>query len=218
VPEGQRAQTGGDREPADPRRLSARIRERLIPGRDAEGIVYGTITMGALLAAEQARSETYPKTIIGVALALGLVWAAHTYAAVLGERMRERGERGASAVTPNRGDAQVPQSDQRRRASAAPAGDEDAATARHWRRFMGHQFAVLKGGVLPLAALFASWAFGASLSSAIIATLWTCVATLILVELAAGLRASARPALLALQVLVGASLGGAVLLLEVILH
>ena len=193
------------------------MRDWLLPGRDTEGIVYGTITMAALLAAEQPRSENYPKTIISVVLALGLVWAAHTYAAVLGERMRRR--RGhACAVVAEACDAGPQGGDRREAATGSAAAPGEAILAPRWRVVLGHQFAVLKGGVLPLAALLASWAAGASLGTAIMATLWTCVGTLIIAELVAGLRASARPAALALQVLAGASLGVTVLLLEVVLH
>jgi hypothetical protein len=81
-----------------------------------------------------------------------------------------------------------------------------------------HELAVLEGGVLPLVALVVSWVAGASLRTAILVTLATCAGTLIATELLVGLRAAAGPAVLALQVLAGASLGLAVLGLEVILH
>lgn len=55
------------------------------------GLIYGTIVVATLLAAESARSETYPRTIGGVLLALVLYWLAHSYAAFTGERL-ERGE------------------------------------------------------------------------------------------------------------------------------
>lgn len=41
--------------------------------------VYGTITVGALLAAESAQRETYAETIGAVAIALLVYWLAHAY-------------------------------------------------------------------------------------------------------------------------------------------
>ena len=59
--------------------------------------VYGTITVGALLAAESAQHESYPRTFVAVALALLLYWLAHSYSSfaarrlLLGERLNLRG-------------------------------------------------------------------------------------------------------------------------------
>jgi hypothetical protein len=59
--------------------------------------VYGTITVGALLAAESAQHETYPRTLGAVVIALLLYWLAHSYASFaarrlrLGERLNIRG-------------------------------------------------------------------------------------------------------------------------------
>lgn len=43
-------------------------------------LVYGTITIGALLAAESAQRETYASTLGAVVVALMLYWLAHSYA------------------------------------------------------------------------------------------------------------------------------------------
>jgi membrane protein YqaA with SNARE-associated domain len=43
-------------------------------------VVYGTITIGALLAAESAQRETFPRTLGAVLIALTLYWLAHSYA------------------------------------------------------------------------------------------------------------------------------------------
>lgn len=53
------------------------------------GLVYGTIAVGALLAAESARQETYPKTLGAVAITLLLYWLAHSYAEFTGRRLRK---------------------------------------------------------------------------------------------------------------------------------
>jgi hypothetical protein len=44
---------------------------------NAGAIVYGTITVGALLAAESAKRETYAATIGAVAIAMLVYWLAH---------------------------------------------------------------------------------------------------------------------------------------------
>jgi hypothetical protein len=54
--------------------------------------VYGTITVGALLAGESAQRETYPRTLGAVAIALLLYWLAHSYASFAARRLL-RGER-----------------------------------------------------------------------------------------------------------------------------
>jgi hypothetical protein len=54
------------------------------------GAIYGTITAGALIAAEFARRETYPRTIAALAIALALYWLAHGYAADADTSIREK--------------------------------------------------------------------------------------------------------------------------------
>jgi len=59
---------------------------------NAGGIVYGTIVVATLLAAESAQNETYGKTIGAVVLAMLTYWLAVSYAHYSGERI-ERQER-----------------------------------------------------------------------------------------------------------------------------
>jgi hypothetical protein len=59
------------------------------PGDNPSGVVYGTIAVGAVLAAESTRRETFPDTIEATLLILGLYWIAHTYATVVGTRLKE---------------------------------------------------------------------------------------------------------------------------------
>jgi hypothetical protein len=54
---------------------------------NSAGLVYGTITVAALLAAESARQETYPRTVGAVALTLFLYWMAYSYAQFAAERL-----------------------------------------------------------------------------------------------------------------------------------
>lgn len=56
------------------------------------GTVYGTITVGALLAAERAQHETYLESVAAVAVAMLLYWLAHAYASLTAGRL-ETGER-----------------------------------------------------------------------------------------------------------------------------
>jgi hypothetical protein len=62
----------------------------LAPGGDHAGVVYGVITVGALLAAESGRHETYPETLGSVLIAVGLYWLAHAYAGLVASRLSDR--------------------------------------------------------------------------------------------------------------------------------
>jgi len=53
-----------------------------------EGAVYGTLAIGAMLAAESVRSETYAKTVAAVTITMLLYWLAHAYSDYAGERWR----------------------------------------------------------------------------------------------------------------------------------
>ena len=50
--------------------------------------IYGTIAVGALLAAESVRRETYGKNIEAVVITLLIYWLAHAYADLAAERLR----------------------------------------------------------------------------------------------------------------------------------
>jgi hypothetical protein len=52
------------------------------------GLIYGTITVGALLAAESAQSETYPETVGAVLIALAIYWLARSYAEFTAARLQ----------------------------------------------------------------------------------------------------------------------------------
>ena len=51
-------------------------------------MIYGVIAIGALLAAESGRHESYLDTVGSAAIALSLYWLAHAYARVLGHRLQ----------------------------------------------------------------------------------------------------------------------------------
>jgi len=53
-------------------------------------VVYGAITVGALLAGESAKRETYPDTVAAVALALLIYWLAHAYSEFTEHRLEHK--------------------------------------------------------------------------------------------------------------------------------
>ena len=53
------------------------------------GLVYGTILVATLLAAEAPKRETYVKTVGAVAISVVIYWLSMSYAELTGERMRE---------------------------------------------------------------------------------------------------------------------------------
>jgi hypothetical protein len=63
------------------------VLDRLLPGENPSGTVYGTLTIGALLAAESGLHDTYPETVGSVVVALLIYWLAHSYAELLGHRL-----------------------------------------------------------------------------------------------------------------------------------
>jgi VIT1/CCC1 family predicted Fe2+/Mn2+ transporter len=52
------------------------------------GAIYGLIAVGALLAAESDKHESYGSTVAAVLVTLTLYWLAHAYAEVAGERLQ----------------------------------------------------------------------------------------------------------------------------------
>lgn len=58
--------------------------------RNTAGILYGTIMVGALLAAESARQQNYPDTVGAVAIAIALYWLVHAYTRDTERRVERR--------------------------------------------------------------------------------------------------------------------------------
>jgi hypothetical protein len=86
-----RASTNHDRASGGPaaraRRAAIGALDWALPGENPAGSVYGTITVGALLAAESSLRETYLETVGSVVVALLVYWLAHSYAELLGHRL-----------------------------------------------------------------------------------------------------------------------------------
>ncbi len=69
------------------RHFAARVLDWIEPDQNPAGVVYGTLIVGAVLASESVRRETFPDTLAATALALLLYWLAHSYAQTLGRRL-----------------------------------------------------------------------------------------------------------------------------------
>ncbi|HEV7162106.1 MAG TPA: hypothetical protein VGN25_02520 [Solirubrobacteraceae bacterium] len=83
---------------------------------------------------------------------------------------------------------------------------------------LGHNWAILRGAATPVLALVIAWATGAGQQTAITAALWSAVASLVALELIAGIRSRAAPGELALEVAVGMAMGLGIIALKVVLH
>lgn len=70
------------------RRVLVATARWLEPEDNPSGVVYGTIAVGAVLAAEAPRRETFASTLEATVLTLVLYWFAHTYAYVVGHRLQ----------------------------------------------------------------------------------------------------------------------------------
>jgi hypothetical protein len=53
--------------------------------------VYGALIVGAVLDAESQKQETFAETVAGVVITIILLWLAHAYAQIIGQRL-EKGE------------------------------------------------------------------------------------------------------------------------------
>jgi hypothetical protein len=62
----------------------------LEPEDNPSAVVYGTIAVGLVVAAENPEVETFPRVAASCAAAIVLYWAAHAYADVLGKRFASR--------------------------------------------------------------------------------------------------------------------------------
>ena len=76
--------------PSGIKSLASAISKWVEPEDNPAGVIYGTIAVGAVLAAESTRRETFSDTIEATVLILGLYWLAHTYATVVGDRLKAR--------------------------------------------------------------------------------------------------------------------------------
>jgi hypothetical protein len=66
----------------------SRLLDWLVSAENPAAVVYGLLAIGALLAVESGRHETYLDTLLSAVLAACGYWLLHAYAGVLGERLR----------------------------------------------------------------------------------------------------------------------------------
>ena len=86
-----------------------------------------------------------------------------------------------------------------------------------WRTFT-QDWAIAKGASVPLLVLLVAWATGAEEAAGVTAAVWSTAVSLIVFELAAGIRSHAKPVELVVEVCVGAGMGIAILALRALLH
>lgn len=85
-----------------------------------------------------------------------------------------------------------------------------------WRA-LAHDLAIVRGAAVPLLVLLVAWASGVELQSAVGAAVWSAVASLVALELTAGIASRASPGELALDACVGAAMGFGILALKALL-
>ena len=64
-----------------------RAADWIVPAKNPARVVYGIITVGALMAAESGRHESYADLIGSAFITTGLYWLLHAYSSVLGHRL-----------------------------------------------------------------------------------------------------------------------------------
>jgi hypothetical protein len=72
------------------RRILRRLAGWVLGEDNPAGVVYGTILVGAVIAAEGGLHEGYPELVGSTALVLAVYWLAHAYSTVLGRRLSSR--------------------------------------------------------------------------------------------------------------------------------
>jgi hypothetical protein len=86
-----------------------------------------------------------------------------------------------------------------------------------WRSCV-HELPIVEGALLPLLALLAAWAAGASVSTGVSIATWTAAVSIVILEFAAGWRSRLGLGRLLLQAGAGAVIGFAIVGLKLLLH
>jgi len=160
------------------------VADWIVPVANPSGAIYGLIVIGALLAAESGRHETYLDSAASAAIAAAIYWLAHAYATVLGRRL----------------------------------GAHERLTAGALARALAHDWTLIRGAAIPVLVLLAAWLTGAAQSTGVTAALWSVVASIIALELIAGIRSRVVPRELAVEIAVGVALGLGILAMKILLH
>jgi hypothetical protein len=96
--------------------------------------------------------------------------------------------------------------------------ERERLSARALGLALARDVAIVRGAALPLAVLVLALATGAAQHTAVIAALWSAIASLVVFELLAGVRSGASASELALDAGVGVTMGVAVLALKIFAH
>src|SRR5436305_11945721 len=152
--------------------------------RTTGAVLYGTIMVGALLAAESARQENYADTVGAVAIAMMLYWLVHSYTAYTDRRLERR----------------------------------QPLTFGGLIQTLVQELMIVAGAVPPLVALLICWAAGTRLSTAVNAGVYTSAGMIVLVEVAAAVRAELSGRELVAQNSVGVLFALIVVALNVVLR
>jgi hypothetical protein len=94
---------------------------------------------------------------------------------------------------------------------------DDWSSAEIWASLVW-EAPILLGAAVPILALLLSWAVGGSTEAAVTAALWVSAVEIVMLELGAGLFRHDRLRDVAIQVLMGATMGLGILALRLILH
>ncbi len=91
-------------------------------------------------------------------------------------------------------------------------------TAHGLAQALRRDLAILRGAALPIAALVFGSIVGASQEGAVTIALWSAVASLVALELTAGVRSGASPRELAFDACAGVAMGLGILAVKIVLH
>jgi hypothetical protein len=81
-----------------------------------------------------------------------------------------------------------------------------------------YELPIVEGALVPILALLLTWAAGFTVTTGVTAALWTTVAVIVVLEVAAGWRSRRDPRSLWLQAAAGAVMGLALIGLKLVLH
>ncbi len=95
---------------------------------------------------------------------------------------------------------------------------QEHLTAGALARALGREWSIVRGASIPLLTLLIAWAAGASETTGVDAAVWAAIASLVMFELFAGLRARSTPRERVLEAAVGATMGLAILVLKFVAH
>ncbi len=96
--------------------------------------------------------------------------------------------------------------------------DGERLSARALLRALVHDWTLLRGAAIPVAALLVAWVAGATKEAGVTAALWSAAVSLVAFELLAALRTRSSAREVALETAVGLTMGIGVLGLRIVLH